>query len=242
MNQATIIIVDDNVPWCQEIGKRLQRESYVVEIAHDGATAREKLSSRSFDLLILDLGLPDSPGQDSVLPESHQKKEFRDTTGAKILTELRKMNNSIFVLVVTTRTEATERIAALNDGADDYLTKVSPFLKDEIVARVGALLRRSHILRVDDLELDRLKRRVTRAGRLIELTSKEFILLEYFMRHVGEEITRNKLLEDIWSFSVDDETNTVDVHINRLRKKIDEAASIRLLSTVRGLGFRFGQK
>jgi two-component system OmpR family response regulator len=156
---------------------------------------------------------------------------------------VRRANTDIPILILTATDEVAERVACLDAGADDYLTK--PFSFSELSARIRAVLRRKDhpghaFLKVADLELDYLQRTVHRGGRTIELTPKEFGLLEYFMRHPGQRITRNMIIEHVWKLSPDTMTNVVDVYVNYLRKKIDEGSSVKLIRTIRGVGYEFG--
>jgi DNA-binding response OmpR family regulator len=160
--------------------------------------------------------------------------------GVQILRRIRSQNNNLPVLVLTARNKVEDRVTLLDLGADDYLVK--PFSFSELSARVRALLRRrsrpiEQILRVADLELSRVDRRVTRAGKQIELSPKEYSLLEYLMSNVGRSVTRTMILERVWQHSFDTNTNVVDVYINYLRKKIDENATVKLIRTVRGVGY-----
>jgi len=224
VNQTSILIAEDNIALATLLMKSLRSEGHVVEMAHDGQKALQLLSGGTFDLLVLDLDLP-------IL------------RGPEVLARLRAKNRDIPVLILTGIDRVEDRVARLDDGADDYLMK--PVSLAELSARVRALLRRTSkteetTLRVADLELNRLQRKVRRGDKVIELTSKEFSLLEYFMRNAGRHITRSMLIEDVWSLSSEAVTNVVDVYVNYLRKKIDDGASIRLINTVRGVGFCFG--
>jgi len=160
--------------------------------------------------------------------------------GLAVLREVRAAKEDVPILVLTGRSKVEDRVATLDQGADDYLTK--PFSFSELSARVRALLRRGKLpqqvtLQVDDLMLDRIEHRVERGGKRIELTSKEFALLEYLMRNAGRCITRAMIIEHVWNVSFDTTTNVVDVYINYLRKKVDENATKKLIKTVRGTGY-----
>jgi DNA-binding response OmpR family regulator len=192
-----------------------------VDIAQDGELAREMASENDYDLVVLDLNLP-------------------KLDGISVLTAIRPKKPSLPVLVLTARSRVEDRVLSLDTGADDCLIK--PFSFTELSARVRALLRRGPrtietVLRVADLELDRVARRVERAGKLIELTSKEFALLEYLMRNAGRRVTRAMIVEHVWNLSFDTSTNIVDVYINYLRRKVDAEHSPRLIHTVRGVGY-----
>jgi len=219
-----ILIAEDDAPLATFIAKAFNSEDHVTEIAPTGDDALQRTQRGGFDLLILDLNLP-------VL------------SGTEVLQKVRSANTEIPILILTATDDVAERVACLDAGADDYLTK--PFSFSELSARIRAVFRRKNrpghaFLKVADLELDYLQRTVHRAGRTIELTPKEFGLLEYFMRNPGQRITRNMIIEHVWKLSPDTMTNVVDVYVNYLRKKIDEGSSVRLIRTVRGVGYEFG--
>jgi DNA-binding response OmpR family regulator len=178
------------------------------------------------DLIILDLNLP-------------------DLNGIEVLRQVRKTKPHLPVLILTGSARVEDRVDGLNSGADDYLIK--PFAFSELSARVRALLRRSNlpfepVLRSLDLELDRVKRIVNRSGRSIDLTPKEFALLEYLMLNVGHNVTRSSIIHHVWKLSSDTMTNVVDVYINYLRRKVDGDVQQRLIHTVRGVGYLLGAK
>jgi len=221
-----VLVVEDDPPLAQFIKKGLESEEYVVDCAGDGEGAREMAAQCEYDLLVLDLNLP---GVD----------------GTAVLKTLREKRSSMPVLVLTARNTLEDRVSVLDMGADDYLVK--PFSFSELSARLRALLRRQSkpadpMLRCDDLELNRIDRVVQRAGRKIELTSKEFLLLEYLMRNSGHRVTRAMIIEHVWNLSFDTMTNVVDVYINYLRNKVDEGAENKLIHTVRGVGYQFGRE
>ncbi|MGZ4787925.1 MAG: winged helix-turn-helix domain-containing protein [Terriglobales bacterium] len=216
-----ILIAEDDVPLAGFLRKGLEAEHYAVDVAADGITASELATAYDYDLLLLDLNLPK-----------------RD--GVSVLREVRSTKECVPILVLTGRTRVEDRVATLDQGADDYVTK--PFSFSELSARVRALLRRGKLpqqvtLQVDDLVLDRIERSVERGGKKIELTSKEFALLEYLMRNAGRCITRAMIIEHVWNISFDTTTNVVDVYINYLRKKVDDNAPRKLIQTVRGAGY-----
>jgi DNA-binding response OmpR family regulator len=216
-----IPVVEDDAPLASFVRKGLEAEHYAVDIAQDGELAREMASENDYDLVVLDLNLP-------------------KLDGISVLTAIRPKKPSLPVLVLTARSRVEDRVLSLDTGADDCLIK--PFSFTELSARVRALLRRGPrtietVLRVADLELDRVARRVERAGKLIELTSKEFALLEYLMRNAGRRVTRAMIVEHVWNLSFDTSTNIVDVYINYLRRKVDAEHSPRLIHTVRGVGY-----
>ena len=219
-----ILIAEDDAPLAGFIAKAFKSEDHVTEIAPTGDDALQRTQSGAFDLLILDLNLP-------------------VISGSEILRKVRSANADIPILILTATDEVAERVACLDAGADDYLTK--PFSFSELSARIRAVLRRKNrpgqaFLKVADLELDYMQRTVHRAGRPIDLTPKEFGLLEYFMRNPGQRITRNMIIEHVWKLAPDTMTNVVDVYVNYLRKKIDEGSNVRLIRTIRGVGYEFG--
>ncbi len=216
-----ILIAEDDTPLAGFLRKGLEAEHYAVDVASDGVMASELAIAYDYDLVVLDLNLPK-----------------RD--GVAVLREVRGSKEEVPILVLTGRSRVEDRVSTLDQGADDYVTK--PFSFSELSARVRALLRRGKLpqqvtLQVDDLVLDRIGRSVERGGRKIELTSKEFALLEYLMRNAGRCITRAMIIEHVWNISFDTTTNVVDVYINYLRKKVDENAPRKLIQTVRGSGY-----
>jgi DNA-binding response OmpR family regulator len=216
-----ILVVEDDAPLASFLCKGLEAEHYAVDVAPDGEEARWLACACEYDLMLLDLNLP-------------------KIDGLSVLRTIRPKKKSLPVLVLTGRSRIEDKIEALDSGADDCLVK--PFSYTELSARVRALLRRrpvtaETVLKVADLELDRVERTVRRAGKRIELTSKEFGLLEYLLRNAGHRITRNMIVEHVWNLSFDTGTNIVDVYINYLRKKVDEGYSPKLIHTVRGVGY-----
>jgi len=216
-----ILVVEDDASLASLLRKGLEAEHYAVDVASDGDDARWLASENDFDLMILDLNLP-------------------KMDGIAVLHLVRPQKPSLPVLVVTGRSRIEDRVHSLDCGADDCLTK--PFSYTELSARVRALLRRhpvttEAVLRVADLELNRVERWVKRAGKRIELTAKEFGLLEYLLRNAGHRVTRAMIVEHVWNLSFDTGTNVVDVYINYLRKKIDAGFTPRLIHTVRGVGY-----
>lgn len=219
-----ILVAEDDTALSSFVRKGLEAEHYAVDVAREGDEAQYMAEQFDYDLLLLDLTLP-------------------RIDGLKVLERVRTAKPSLPVLVLTGRTKVEDRVKGLDLGADDYLTK--PFSFTELSARVRALLRRggrpaAALLRVEDLEIDRVERQVRRAGRRIELTAKEFGLLEYLMRNCGHTVSRAMIVEHVWNLSFDSMTNVVDVYINYLRKKIDEGFPTRLIHTVRGVGYRLG--
>jgi len=219
-----ILIAEDDHALAHVICAGLSQEDYAVDWAPDGEEARYLVCEYEYDLLILDLNLP--------------RKD-----GVEVLRALRSRKKSLPVLVLSGRSQVEERVRLLDSGADDYLVK--PCSIAELNARVRALLRRRDAardvsLKYDDLELDRVQRIVTRGGRRIELTSKEFALLEYLLRNAGHRVTRSMIIENVWNLSFDGLTNVVDVYINYLRRKIDRGVPNKLIHTIRGVGYQLG--
>jgi len=217
-------VVEDDRPVARFIRKGLESDRYEVDVASDGQQAQSLLTEGEFDLVILDLMLP-------------------KISGYQVLKGLRAQRRSLPVLVLSGLAGVEDRVTVLDLGADDYLSK--PFSFSELSARVRALLRRSAdrveiVLRFEDLELDRAERAVRRAGRRIDLTPREFALLEYLMRYSGRCVTRAMILEHIWEFSLDTVTNVLDVYINYLRHKVDQDFEKKLIHTVRGVGYQLG--
>lgn len=216
-----ILMAEDDSALGSFVRKGLEAEHYAVDVSEDGEQARAMASELDYDLVMLDLNLP-------------------RLDGISILRSVRVRKPSMPILILTGRTRVEDRVQCLDMGADDYMMK--PFSFSELSARIRALLRRSHVpaesvLKVDDLRLDRVERRVERAGRRIELTSKEFALLEYLMRNAGRRISRTMIIEHVWNISFDTSTNIVDVYVNYLRRKVDDGFGRRLIHTVRGVGY-----
>ncbi|PYM96362.1 MAG: DNA-binding response regulator [Candidatus Rokuibacteriota bacterium] len=217
-----VLVVEDERKVASFIRQGLEEEGYAVEVAYDGASALDLLvDGPSCDLVVLDLMLP-------------------RLDGFSLLKAARSRAVPTPVLVVTARDGVADKVRGLDLGADDYLTK--PFSFDEFLARVRALLRRSGerrepVLRMADLTLDPATREVSRAGRRITLTAREYALLEYFLRSRGRVLTRPVLAEHVWGLDFDPESNIIDVYVGYLRRKIDTAGERRLLQTVRGAGY-----
>ena len=221
-----ILLAEDDAPVARFVRKGLEAEYYAVDVAADGEEAQFMIDEFDFDLAILDLNLP-------------------RVDGLEVLKHARARKASLPILILTARSGIEARVKGLDLGADDYLGK--PFSFVELAARVRALLRRNQQpaevkLRVADLEMDRVERRITRAGRNIELTPREFTFLEYLMRNAGRCVTRAMIIEHVWNFSFDTMTNVVDVYINYLRKKIDEGFTPKLIHTIRGSGYQLGER
>jgi len=220
-----LLLAEDDKPVASFIQKGLEAECYAVDLAADGDEAQFMVDAFDYDAVILDLCLP-------------------RIDGLEVLKHIRTTRPAVSVLVLTARGRVEDRVKGLDLGADDYLSK--PFSFSELSARLRALLRRSRwpsevVLRVDDLEMNRVERSVKRAGRAIELTPKEFALLEYLMRNAGHAVTRAMIIEHVWNLSFDTMTNVVDVYINYLRRKVDSGSPRKLIHTVRGVGYRVGR-
>ena len=217
-----VLVVEDERKVANFIRQGLEEEGHTVEVAEDGAEALDRLlASLPYDLVVLDVMLP-----------------RRD--GFSVLKALRDKRVSTPVLLLTARDAVADKVAGLDLGADDYLTK--PFAFDEFLARVRALLRRqagqaAPALRLEDLTLDPATRGVSRGRRSIGLTTREFALLEYFMRNAGRVLTRPMIAEHVWAVDFDRESNVIDVYVGYLRRKIDGPGERPLLHTVRGAGY-----
>lgn len=222
-----ILLVEDEEKVARFIERGLKAELYVVDVAGDGKTALYHLEHFAYELVILDLNLP-------------------DMSGREVLRYIRKANRPLAVLILTARDSIADKVENFELGADDYLTK--PFSFTELALRIKALLRRgqplhsSDALRVADLVLDRSAHQVRRDGQLVELTSKEFALLEYFMVNAGRVLSRTMIVENVWDQSFEGLTNIVDVYVRQLRKKIDEGHELKLLRTVRGVGYSVSEE
>lgn len=216
-----ILVVEDDASVVRFLRQALTEEGHAVDTTGDGAEAGTLAHSNPYDLILLDVQLP---GRD----------------GLQVAAEVRRSGLTCPILMLTSRDSTQDVVRGLNAGADDYLTK--PFALEVLLARVNALTRRqlgtaTSILRFQDLEMDRLQRRVKRAGRTIDLAPREFRLLEFFLLNSERVITRTTLLERVWDMSFDPETNVVDAHISNLRKKLEEGGRTRLIQTVRGAGY-----
>lgn len=216
-----LLMVEDEKKVADVIARGLRAESFAVDVAYDGASGWDMASSTDYDLIILDLMLP-------------------VMSGTELLRRLRKHGGTAAVLVLTARDATRDKVEHFEAGADDYLTK--PFAFAELLVRVKALLRRrpaqgTHELKVGDLEVDRLTRQVRRAGKRIELTSKEYALLEYMAANAGRVLSRTMIVEHVWDESFENLTNIVDVYVKHLRTKVDDPFSTKLIRTVRGVGY-----
>lgn len=222
----TILVVEDEHKITRFIQRGLEMEHYTVDVAYDGEEALDKISVNDYDLIILDLMLP--------------KKD-----GIEVCKEIRERKIGAPIVMLTARDTIEDRIRGLDQGADDYIVK--PFAFGELLARIRALLRREKtvkrsVLQISDLVLDPATHEVTRAGQVIPLTSKEYRLLDYFMRRPGQVCTRTMIGEHIWGYNFVDSSNVIDVSVSNLRKKVDGGSSLQLLKTVRNVGYKIIQE
>ncbi len=217
-----VLVVEDDIKSASFLANALRESGHICEVANDGDRGLQLAQTEQFDVLILDRMLPK-----------------RD--GLAVLEELRREGNRTPVLILSALAAVDDRVAGLRAGGDDYLTK--PYATSELLARIEALVRRSlpeeasTRYAVGDLVLDRLSHKVTRSGEGILLQPREYRLLEYLMKHAGQVVTRTMLLEHVWDYHFDPQTNVIDVHISRLRAKIDKNYERPLLHTVRGAGY-----
>jgi two-component system, OmpR family, copper resistance phosphate regulon response regulator CusR len=217
-----ILVVEDEAKLASSLKKGLEQSGHDADIAADGEEGYSKVQSSSYDLILLDLMLPKISGWD-------------------LIKRIREDKPNIPIIAVTAKAAVEDRVQGLNLGCDDYLVK--PFSFAELLARIQVQARRgnpvaSHELRVADLVLNPLKRKVTRGGKPIELSNKEFLLLEYLMQNKDQIVTRDMIVKNVWDESFDNVTNVVDVYVNYLRNKIDRDFEPRLIHTVRGIGYK----
>jgi two-component system copper resistance phosphate regulon response regulator CusR len=217
-----ILIVEDERKVAEMVSRGLKAERYAVDVADNGDTGWAMAHTYDYDLVVLDLGLP---GMD----------------GAELLRRIRGRNSRIPILILTARDATACKVDSFEAGADDYLTK--PFAFAELAVRIKALLRRgaadqSSVIRVGDLEINRLTQQVSRAGQRIELTAKEYALLDYLATHPGRVLSRTMIVEHVWDQSFEGLTNIVDVYVRHLRSKVDDPFPVKLIRTVRGSGYR----
>ena len=217
-----VLVIEDEKKIAGFVRKGLEAQGFVVEVSLNGDEGYALALSHPYDVLVLDIMLP---GRD----------------GLSILRNLRERKMGMPVILLTARSELNERVEGLNLGADDYLTK--PFHIEELIARIHAVARRASgasqsILTVSDLTMNLLTREVARAGRSVELTAREFSLLEHLMRSPGRVLTRVEICERVWDYNFDPGTNLVDVYVQRLRKKVDGDSAKKLIETIRGIGYR----
>ena len=219
-----ILLVEDERKVASFVARALRENAYAVDVAETGEKALPLATDVTYDAILLDVRLP-------------------GMSGLEVCRELRQQGIEAPILMLTARGLVEQRVAGLDAGADDYLAK--PFALAELLARVRALVRRGFHsgnakLCFADLALDRHRRRATRGAEVIPLTAKEFALLELFLLHAPELVTRSEIIEHVWDCHFDSETNLVEVYINRLRQKIDENRAAKLIHTVRGVGYRLG--
>lgn len=217
-----ILVVEDERRIAAFLERGLEEEHYAVDVAHDGEEALDWAAGVDYDLIVLDILLP--------------KKD-----GIQVCRELRDRGSKVPILMLTARDAVEDRVQGLDSGADDYLVK--PFAFQELVARIRALLRRQSEVKttrmqVGDLVLDTVTRRATRSGQVIELTAREYALLEFLMRHPRQVLTRTQIAEHVWDYDFFSTSNVVDVYIGYLRRKVDRGFDLQLIHTVRGAGYR----
>ena len=221
-----VLVVEDERKIADFIRKGLSEHGYAVDVAYDGEEALDWPAVADFDLIILDVMLP-----------------ARD--GTEVCRVLRKRGVRTPILMLTAKDAVEDRVLGLDSGADDYLVK--PFAFAELLARLRALTRRQpavlgSLLRVGDLILDTATRKVSRAEDELELTTKEYAILEYLMRHPNQVLTRTMIAEHVWNYDFDNASNVIDVHIRNLRRKIDDTFATKLIRTVRGAGYRISAR
>lgn len=219
-----ILVAEDDAPLAEFLHQRLVQEQFAVQVVSDGTEAQRLASDQSYDLVILDLNRP-------------------ETTGLDVLRNIRAKKPDLPVFLVTAASMVEERVRGLDAGADDYIAK--PFAFAELAARIRAVLRRGNrpgnaVLAIDDLIVDRVSHTVQRGGHAIDLSPKEFALLEFLMRNAGQPVTRSAIVEQVWKLNFDTMTNVVDVYINYLRRKVDTGYDRALIRTVRGVGYQIG--
>lgn len=217
-----LLVIEDERKIARVITESLKREKYAVDAAYDGEEGFNLADSQPYDLLIVDRMLP-------------------GLEGAEIVKKLRENGKNMPILFLTALSTTEDKTLGLDVGADDYLTK--PFAIDELLARVRALLRRPpiqqpDILQIDDLKIDKQQQTVTRAGKIIDLTNKEYALLEYLMQHPNQILSKETLIDHVWDFDADILPNNVEAYIKNLRQKIDKPFKKQLIKTVRGFGYR----
>ena len=220
-----VLVVEDQERIASFIEKGLKEQGFTIDLVHDGDDGYGLATTEPYDAIVLDIMVP---GRD----------------GLSILKNLRKQGNTVPVILLTARSELDERLEGLNLGADDYMTK--PFYIEELVARLHTVVRRSageatHLYKVEDLSMNLVTRSVKRGDEEIQLSVREFSLLEFLMRSPGRVVSRMQICEHVWNYTFDPDTNLIDVYIQRLRKKIDKDFDPKLIETVRGVGYRLGK-
>jgi len=220
-----MLLVEDERKVSDLVARALRAERYAVDVAEDGRTGWELAAAHEYDLIILDLMLP-------------------LLSGTELLIRIRRKKWQVPILVLTARDATEQKVKQFEAGADDYLTK--PFALAELIIRIKALLRRDPVahlsaLRVADLEVDQLTQQVRRAGRRIDLTPKEYALLEYLAANPGRVISRTMIIEHLWDQSFEGLTNIVDVYVRHLRSKVDDPFPTKLIRTIRGVGYGLGE-
>ena len=215
-----ILVIEDDVKVANFVQAGLQQEGHAVDVLHEGSKAGDQALAVDYDAVVLDVMLP-------------------GRSGFQVLRDIRARKADLPVVILSAHASPEERVAGLNGGADDYMGK--PFILAELSARIRALLRRGKPretkLRVADLEIDTTRRRVTRAGQMIDLKPKEYALLEFLVQNCDRPVTRSHIIEHVWDMHFDSVSNVVEVHINSLRNKIDRGAAVPLIHTVRGVGY-----
>jgi two-component system, OmpR family, copper resistance phosphate regulon response regulator CusR len=220
-----ILVAEDDAPLAEFLHQRLVQEQFAVQLVSNGIEAQRLASEQNYDLVLLDLS------------------RSQETSGLDVLRNIRAKKPDLPVLIVTAASMVEERVRGLDAGADDYIGK--PFAFAELAARIRAVLRRRSrpgvaVLAIDDLTVDRVSHSVQRNGHAIDLSPKEFALLEFLMRHAGQPVTRSAIIEQVWKLNFDTMTNVVDVYINYLRRKVDTGYDHALIRTVRGVGYQIG--
>lgn len=215
-----ILVVEDEKKVAGFIKKGLEEESYAIDVAYDGVEGEYMASINDYDVIVLDIMLPKKSGFD-------------------VVKDIRAKNIKTPVLLLTARDSVEDKVKGLNSGADDYLNK--PFAFEELLARVRALMRRKEYglaeLKFADLVLDQATRKAKRGDEIVDLTSKEYGLLEYFLRNPNKVLTRTMIAEHVWDYTFDSDTNIIDVYVNHLRNKIDKEPFKKVIHTVRGVGY-----
>jgi len=220
-----ILLIEDERRLANVVKKGLMEEGFAVDMAFDGEEGQYLAQSEEYDLIILDITLP-------------------KVDGITICKELRKKNIKIPILMLTAMATLEEKIIGLDSGADDYITK--PFAYLELRSRIHALIRRSKqesspILKIADLELDPIKHNLTRGGKAITLTPKEFSVLELLLRHKDEVVSRTMIIEHVWDYNFDSMSNVVDVFVAAIRRKVDKNAKVKLIHTLHGIGYKISE-